>query len=74
MTTTRAISTSDAPEYVGANGDVFIGSATNLIFGKARDVNFRRIGTGNEVELGLKDIMTTGLSYTTVFNYTANYI
>ncbi|MGM9708317.1 MAG: LamG-like jellyroll fold domain-containing protein [Prevotella sp.] len=74
MTTTRAISTSSAPEYVGANGDVFIGSATNMIYGKARDVNFRRVGTGNEVELGLKDVMTTGLSYTTVFNYTANYI
>ena len=74
MTTTRAISTSSAPEYVGANGDVFIGSATNIIFGKARDVNFRRVGTGDNVELGLKDVMTTGLSFTTAFNYTANYI
>ena len=73
-TVTRAISTSSAPEYVGANGDVFVGSSTNLVYGKARDVNFRRKGTGNEVELGLKDIMTTGLSFTTAFNYTANYI
>ena len=73
-TATRAISTSSAPEYVGANGDVFVGSSTNIIFGKARDVNFRRKGTGNEVELGLYDAMTTGLSFTTAFNYTANYI
>ncbi|MGN0282257.1 MAG: LamG-like jellyroll fold domain-containing protein, partial [Prevotella sp.] len=73
-TITRAISTSSDPEYVGANGDVFIGSATNMIFGKARDVNFRRKDTGSEVELGLKDVITTGLSYTTAFNYTANYI
>lgn len=31
--------------YVGANGDVFIGSATNIIYGLARDINFRRQGT-----------------------------
>lgn len=73
-TNTRTISTSSAPEYVGANGDVFIGSATNLIFGKARDVNFRRKGTSNEAELELKDVMTTGLDFTTAFNYSANYI
>lgn len=73
-TATRAISTSSDPEYVGANGDVFVGSATNMIFGMARDVNFRRKGTSNEVELALKDIMSTGLKFTTAFNYTANYI
>ena len=73
-TITRAISTSSAPEYVGANGDVFIGSATNIIIGKARDVNFRRKGTSNEVELGLEDVMTSGLEFKTSFNYTASYI
>lgn len=74
ITATRTISTSAAPEYVGANGDVFIGSATNLIYGLARDVNFRRQGTSDKATLELKDIITTGLNFKTMFNYTANYV
>lgn len=74
VTTTRTISTSSAPEYVGANGDVFIGSATNLIYGLARDINFRRQGTSDKATLELKDIITTGLNFKTMFNYTENYV
>ena len=74
VTTTRTISTSSAPEYVGANGDVFIGSATNLIYGLARDINFRRQGTSDKATLELKDVVTTGLNFKTMFNYTANYV
>ncbi len=74
LTTTRTISTSAAPEYVGANGDVFIGSATNIVYGLARDVNFRRQGTGTKAALELKDVITTGLDFKTMFNYTANYV
>ncbi len=74
ITATRTISTSSAPEYVGANGDVFIGSATNLIYGLARDVNFRRQGTSDKAALELKDVVTTGLNFKTMFNYTANYV
>lgn len=74
VTTTRTISTSSASEYVGANGDVLIGSATNLIYGLARDVNFRRQGTSDKAALELKDVVTTGLNFKTMFNYTANYV
>ena len=74
VTTTRTISTSSASEYVGANGDVFIGSATNLIYGLARDVNFRRQGTSGKAALELKDVVTTGLNFKTMFNYTENYV
>ena len=74
VTATRTISTSSAPEYVGANGDVFIGSATNLIYGLARDVNFRRQGTSDKATLELKDVVTTGLNFKTMFNYTENYV
>lgn len=74
VTTTRTISTSSASEYVGANGDVFIGSATNLIYGLARDVNFRRQGTSDKAALELKDVVTTGLNFKTMFNYTENYV
>lgn len=74
VTATRTISTSSAPEYVGANGDVFIGSATNLIYGLARDINFRRQGTSDKATLELKDVVTTGLNFKTMFNYTENYV
>lgn len=74
VTNTRTISTSSASEYVGANGDVFIGSATNLIYGLARDVNFRRQGTSDKAALELKDVVTTGLNFKTMFNYTENYV
>ena len=71
-TVTQAISTSAAPEYVGAQGDVFIGTSTNIVFGKARDLNFHRSADG--VELGLLDIVSTGVKFNTMFSYTQNYI
>ncbi len=74
VTTTRTIATSAAPEYVGANGDVFIGSATNIIYGLARDINFRRQAATGKAALELKDIITTGLDFKTMFNYTTNYV
>ena len=73
-TVTRTIGTSAAPEYVGAQGDVFVGTSTNLIFGKARNVGFQRISSTNEVELGLEDIISTGVDFNTMFSYTQNYI
>lgn len=75
VTATRTISTSAEPDYVGHNGDVFIGSATNLVYGLARDINFRRDSlVKDRFTLGLKDIYTTGLDFKTSFNYTVNYI
>ena len=74
VTATKTISTSDAMEYVGAQGDVFVGTATNIIFGKARNIGFQRIGTSDEVELRLTDIVTTGMDFGTEFVYTQNYI
>jgi len=72
-TITQAFSTSGDPEYVGAMGDVFIGQSTNIVFGKARDVRFKR-GVNDELSLDLEDIMTTGLRFGTLFSYTLNYI
>ena len=73
ITATRTISTSDEAEYVGAQGDVFIGTSTNIIFGMARSVDLTRKGT-SDVELSMNDVMTTGLSFGTEFAYTQNYI
>ena len=70
--TTKTISTSDAMEYVGAQGDVFVGTATNIIFGAARNVGFYL--DGGEVKLQLQDIISTGLQFGTEFIYTQNYI
>ena len=73
ITATRAISTSDEAEYVGAQGDVFIGTSTNIIFGMARSVGLTRKNI-SDVELTMHDVMTTGLSFGTEFAYTQNYI
>lgn len=70
--TMKTISTSSDPEYVGADGDVFIGSATNVIFGKARILNFKR--DGSSVKLSVDNGITTGLSFATSFSYTQKYI
>ena len=71
---TKAIATSDDPLFVGAHGDIFIGSATNIIVGNAHNVGFQRVGSSNEVQLGLSEGVTTGLKYSTMFNYTQSYI
>ncbi len=69
---TRAFNTSEEPDYVGAYGDVFIGQATNVIFGNARNVGFTRKGNGFALEL--KDVISTGMSFGTTFAYTQGYI
>lgn len=74
VTTTRAISTSEDPDFVGADGDVFIGSSTNIIFGLARNVGFVRADDADGVDLTLHDVVTTGLDFETEFAYTQSYI
>lgn len=75
VTTERTISTSAEPEYVGARGDVFVGSSTNIIFGDAREVALVRANPGEQTaKLDQRDITTTGLSFDTEFQYSANYI
>ncbi|MBQ3630981.1 MAG: hypothetical protein II949_07050 [Prevotella sp.] len=78
VTATKTITTSDSEDYVGAQGDVFIGSSTNIIYGKARDVDFYRNRNAQDGEpkaiLQLNDIITTGLDFKTEFAYTQNYI
>ncbi|MBR4898106.1 MAG: hypothetical protein IKZ48_04900 [Prevotella sp.] len=69
----RAISTSAEPEYVGAQGDVFIGRAKNYLFGAARTIGFKEESANNYV-LDLDMGITRGVEYGTYFNYTQNYI
>ena len=70
-TTTTSVTTTVSTKGMG---DVFIGNATNIIFGKARMLNFQRDGSSNDVKLGVSNIMTTGLRFGTTFNYSLTYI
>lgn len=72
-TTTDKIYTSDSPDYVGAIGDVFVGSATNLLFGNARNVDIRKEAGGTFV-INKKDAITTSTEFSTGFKYTQFYV
>ncbi|MBQ9524465.1 MAG: hypothetical protein IJR69_05040 [Bacteroidaceae bacterium] len=71
---TKTISTSDDIEYDGAPGDIFVGTATNVIIGAANNVGFHRVGSSNEVTLDVKESISTGMEFSTMFSYTQNYI
>ncbi|MCF0159020.1 MAG: hypothetical protein HUJ83_10980, partial [Veillonella sp.] len=73
-TITSTISTSDAPEYVGSMGDVYIGRSTNITFGRARQISLTREGTMADPEITKQDVTTVGTNFGTIFNYTQNYI
>ncbi len=72
--TTKRISTSGESEYVGAQGDVFVGQSTNIVFGNARTVGFKKDATSGEIALEKFDNYVTGQEFETHFNYTQNYI
>ena len=74
-TATKAISTSNLPEYDGAEGDVFIGEATNLIFGKSRQVGlFRDPSNPSKAVVDLKDALSVSSRFKTAFTYSQHYI
>ena len=70
ITNTETISTSSDTEFVGANGDVYIGVATNLIIGDCKKVGFFR--DGPDEPFVVKDSLTlcVGDSVKTTFMYT----
>ena len=72
--TTKRVSTSGEPEYVGAQGDVFVGQSTNIVFGNARTVGFKKDATSGNIDLQMYDNYVTGQEFETHFNYTQNYI
>lgn len=72
MTNNKRFSTSDQPEYVGAQGDVFMGNATNILFGNARIVGLKK--DGENYALTAADNYVTGQEFGTSFYYTQNHI
>ena len=72
VTNNKRVSTSDQAEYVGAQGDVFIGNSTNILFGNARCVGLKKEAEG--YALAATDNFVTGTEFGTTFNYTQNFI
>ena len=72
-TTTKAISTSSEPDFVGADGDVFIGTSTNLLFGNARQVLVKKAKNGT-YSISSEDGLMTSTQFDTEFSYTQHYI
>ena len=66
---TRAISTSADPEFVGADGDLYIGQSQNLLFGNARSVGLMSKANGT-LEVDVDDVITIGTKFNTNFIYT----
>ncbi|MBQ3634959.1 MAG: hypothetical protein II951_05010 [Bacteroidales bacterium] len=74
ITTTKKVSTSDGSDFVGAVGDVFIGTATNYVFGAVRQVGLYYDESKKDIVMDQRDAISMGTRFGTEFNYTANYI
>ena len=73
-TTTERISTSAEADYVGSNGDVFVGAATNILFGNARKIGLQRNVEDSTFSLARTDVISTGTEFSTGFKYTQYYV
>lgn len=82
---TKTISTSGEPDYVGADGDVFVGYATNIVYGNALSLRPVPIASCNNCtpsgvqehggfKLGLENSMRLNPEFSTFFIYTQAYI
>ena len=72
VTTTETIATDSTRQFVGAEGDLFIGNGTNFIVGDARTVDIRRDEQGRyvvncEIEASVAQNFTTSFFYTTYY-------
>lgn len=69
VTTTDRISTLDDHDFVGADGDVFYGRSSNLIYGNCRFVGLKKASNGT-FEMQTGDAISLGQEFTTQFIYT----
>lgn len=77
-------STSSEPDFVGANGDVFIGNSTNIVYGKnvfvdvipmsQCDATANCLDLGNGYNIGLYTGLRMNPQFSTAFQYSANHI
>ena len=74
VTTTKSISTSDDPDWVGADADLIYGTGTNLVYGLNREVKFAWDAIKGDYGLVTDDGVSQGLEFSTTFLYTQRYI
>ena len=72
-TTTYKTRDDDAPQVLGANGDIFVGAAFNLLYAQADVIEFNNAPGVCEVEQGIDILMGTD-SLATTYAYTAHNI
>jgi hypothetical protein len=73
-TFSQDVSTSSDPDYVGHNGDVFLGNATNIVIGGASIVQLVKNEVTGEYEIEMVDGLTCGNEYATTFAYSVAYL
>lgn len=69
VTRTRSISTSSEVDYIGHKGDVFVGTSTNIVYGKAKEVKLVYVSK-DSVRIEVQPCRTAGLTFSTDFAYT----
>ncbi|WP_258099575.1 LamG-like jellyroll fold domain-containing protein [Marinoscillum pacificum] len=87
VTNTQRWSTSDSPDFVGSNGDVFIGNATNIVYGNSLFIELieESAWDGTEVDpmisfggtnykIGQQNALRMNPEFSTAFQYTQNHI
>ena len=75
ISTSEAVSTSANPEYDGADGDVFIGTSTNIVYGEVSKLALYRDPQDNtKAVIDVKDKYSLGVTFPTAFAYTQRYI
>ena len=74
VSSTETVSTSADPEFVGANGDVYIGTSTNLLIGNCKKVGFFRETMNSDFVVKDSVAMCMSDSITTAFKYTQSEI
>ena len=68
-TTVESISTSDKTQYVGAMGDVYVGTSNNILVGTCRKVHIKKNVQSGKYEIVLEDAMALGVKVNTIFAY-----
>ena len=68
-TTVESISTSDKYPYVGAMGDVYVGTSNNILVGTCRMVHIKKNVQSGKYEIVLEDAQALGQEISTMFAY-----
>ena len=72
-TTLESVSTSSSEDFVGANGDLFFGSSTNVTLGESTFLKIYEQSDGS-LQLKTRDAEAAGVEYSTNFAYSQHYI